>query len=128
MAERPDMTATRDIPELTAPRRVFKRKRNKGLITALKIGLPLVAIACVGYIVYWSREAPRITAIELGEQNNKPSQSTSDVKVQKVQYNGVDANNRPYSITAESASQPQKAEPAPVATDSDGDADGDPAP
>jgi lipopolysaccharide export system protein LptC len=123
------MTDRPDLPELVAPRRVFKRKRNKGLINALKIGLPLIAVACVGYIVYWSREAPRVTAIEtFGEQGSKPSQSVSDVKVQRVQYNGVDASNRPYSITAESASQPQKVEPAPVATgDADGDGDAAPA-
>lgn len=120
------MTDRPDMPELVAPRRVFKRKRNKGLINALKIGLPLIAVACIGYIVYWSREAPRVTAIEtFGEQSNKPSQSASDVKVQKVQYNGVDASNRPYSITAESASQPQKVEPAPAAA---GDAEGDATP
>jgi lipopolysaccharide export system protein LptC len=120
------MTDRPDMPELVAPRRVFKRKRNKGLINALKIGLPLIAVACVGYIVYWSREAPRVTAIEtFGEQSNKPSQSASDVKVQKVQYNGVDSSNRPYSITAESASQPQKVEPAPAAAAGDADGDGD---
>lgn len=122
MADRPE-TTTRDMPELVAPRRVFKRKRNKGLITALKIGLPLIAVACVAYIVIWSRDVPVIKPIEVvGEKNNPPSQGTSDVKVQKVQYNGVDSSNRPYSITAESASQPQPAEkaPAPAATDADG--------
>jgi lipopolysaccharide export system protein LptC len=108
------MAERNDMPDLVAPRRVFKRKRNRGLITALKIVLPLIAVSCVGYIVYWSREAPRVTVTEVNEmtKGSKP-QSTSDVKVQKVQYNGVDANNRPYSITADSASQPQKVEPAP---------------
>jgi lipopolysaccharide export system protein LptC len=104
-----------DIPELSAPRRVFKRKRNKGLITALKIGLPLVAVACVAYIAYWSRQVPIVHPIEVvGQGNNPPSQS-ADVKVQQVQYNGLDAHNRPYSITAEGASQPQRTEPAPAA-------------
>jgi lipopolysaccharide export system protein LptC len=114
------MTERSDMPELTAPRRVFKRKRNKGLITALKIVLPLIAVSCVAYIVYWSRQVPIVHPIEVvGEQANKPSQSTSDVKVQRVQYNGVDASNRPYSITAESASQPQKAGTAPAAAGGD---------
>jgi lipopolysaccharide export system protein LptC len=104
-----------DMPDLVAPRRVFKRKRNKGLITALKVVLPLIAVSCVGYIVYWSHQAPIVHPIEVvGQKNTDQPQSTSDVKVQKVQYNGIDANNRPYSITAESASQPQKAEPAPA--------------
>ena len=33
-----------------APRRVFKRKRRKGLITALKVILPLIAVSCVAYM------------------------------------------------------------------------------
>jgi lipopolysaccharide export system protein LptC len=103
------------MTDLVAPRRVFKRKRRKGLLLALKIGLPLIAVSCVAYIVYWSRQVPIVHPIEMvGEKSNGASQISSDVKVQKVQYNGVDANNRPYSITAESASQPQKPEPAPA--------------
>ncbi|GAB2177364.1 LPS export ABC transporter periplasmic protein LptC [Dongia sp. agr-C8] len=117
-----------DIPELSAPRRVFKRKRNKGLINALKIGLPLIAVACVAYIAYWSRQVPVVHPIEVvGEKTNTPSQSASDVKVQKVQYNGVDASNRPYSITAESASQPQKIEPPAATGDADGEGESAPA-
>ena len=112
--ERPKFDA---VAELTAPRRVFKRKRNKGWILALKITLPLIAIACVGYIVYWSRQAPVIHPIEVvDEKNNPPSQNTTDLKVQKVQFNGIDADNRPYSITAQSASQPQKQESGPAET------------
>jgi len=113
------MTATRDMPELAAPRRVFKRKRNKGLITALKIALPLIAVSCVAYIVYWSREAPRVNPIEVVGEQNKANAQGAEVKVQRVQYNGVDASNRPYSITAETASQPQK--PAPSASGDDGE-------
>ena len=122
MADRTDMTA-RDMPDLVAPRRVFRRKRGKGLITALKIALPLIAISCVVYIVYWSRQVPIVHPIDVvGAKNGTAANGASDVKVQKVQYNGVDASNRPYSVTAESASQPQKADPAP-ATQSDADAE-----
>ena len=120
---------TRDMPELVAPRRVFKRKRNKGWITALKIMLPLIAISCVGYIVVWSRQVQVITPIDMvSNKNGAAPSSTSDVKVQKVQYNGVDASNRPYSVTAESASQPQKADPAPPPAAADPDGAGKPAP
>ena len=109
MADRPDM------PDLVAPRRVFKRKRRSGLLLALKIGLPLIAVSCVAYIVIWSRQVPIVHPIEVvGQKNDGGSQSPSDMTVKQVQYNGVDANNRPYSITAESASQPQKQEPAPA--------------
>jgi lipopolysaccharide export system protein LptC len=126
--DRPDMT-TREMPDLVAPRRVFKRKRNKGWITALKIMLPLIAISCVGYIVYWSRQVQTITPIDMvSNKNGTAPSSTSDVKVQKVQYNGVDSSNRPYSITAESASQPQKADPAPAPAAAAPDGAGKPAP
>ncbi len=114
MADRTDTTATRDLPELAAPRRVFKRKRNKGLITALKIVLPLIAVSCVVYIVQWGRDVPVIQPTVIPPKDAAQAQSASDVKVQKVQYNGVDSSNRPYSITADSASQPQKIEPAPA--------------
>jgi lipopolysaccharide export system protein LptC len=111
-----------DMPDLVAPRRVFKRKRNKGLITALKIALPLVAVACVAYIVVYQRQVQIVHPIEVVGELNNPASPNADVKVQQVQYNGVDAQNRPYTITAEGASQPQKSAPAPAA-DSDADAD-----
>ncbi len=114
MAEDPSMTTRREIPELAAPRRVFKRKRRNGLILTLKILLPLIAVSCIGYIVYWSRQAPIVHAIDVLPAKNGTAQNASDMTVQKVQYNGVDAHNRPFSITADSASQPQKAQPAPA--------------
>jgi lipopolysaccharide export system protein LptC len=94
--------------DLAAPRRVFKRKRRKGLILALKIVLPLIAVSCVAYIVIWSRQVPRVIPIDVVA--NVDQQKTSDVTVKKVQYNGVDANNRPFSITADSAMQPNAAQ------------------
>ena len=103
------------MPELVAPRRVFKRKRNKGVILGLKIALPLIAVGCIAYIVIWSRHVPIVHPIEVvGDKNNPPAQATSDLTVKQVQYNGVDANNRPFSITAESASQPQAPAAAPA--------------
>jgi lipopolysaccharide export system protein LptC len=113
MAPTPDMERI-DIPELAAPRRVFKRKRSKGLISALKIALPLIAVACVAYIAYWSRQVPIVHPIEVVGQGNNPPSPNADVKVQQVQYNGLDSHNRPYSITAQGASQPQKTDPAPA--------------
>jgi lipopolysaccharide export system protein LptC len=100
--------------DLAAPRRVFKRKRRKGLILALKIVLPLIAVSCVAYIVIWSRQVPRVIPSDVVA--NVDQQKTSDVTVKKVQYNGVDANNRPFSITAASAMQPQK--PVPTGAES----------
>src|SRR5215471_11044782 len=120
-AKQDDGAAARRIsmPDLVAPRRVFKRKRRKGLILGLKIALPLIAVACVAYIVVWSRQVPIVHPIDVVADVDQ--QKTSDVTVQRVQYNGIDANNRPYSITAETAVQPQ----APAAPPADADSDGD---
>jgi lipopolysaccharide export system protein LptC len=94
------------FPDLVAPRRAFKRKNRSGLLLALKIGLPLIAVVCVAYIVIWSRvQLPNIT-INPVEATSDAAKPTSDVTVSRVKYDGVDARNRPFSITAEAATQP----------------------
>jgi lipopolysaccharide export system protein LptC len=100
-----------DMPELVAPRRVFKRKNRRGLVLGLKIGLPLIALAGATYVVIWSRtHNSTITPLDFTKDVAK---QTSDVKVSRVKYDGVDAQNRPFSITADSAVQPQDAPPPP---------------
>jgi lipopolysaccharide export system protein LptC len=97
---------TRSDLDLVAPRRIFKRKKRGGLLLALKIGLPLVAVVCVAYIVVWSRiQLPNIT-INPVQATSDAAKPSTDVTVAKVKYDGVDARNRPFSITAESATQP----------------------
>jgi lipopolysaccharide export system protein LptC len=94
-------------PVLTAPRRVFKRKKRNPWLLALKVGLPLIAVAGVVYVVIWWREATNNTVLhplEVTDGGNGTGQST--VSVAKVKYDGVDAQNRPFSITADSATQP----------------------
>jgi lipopolysaccharide export system protein LptC len=100
------------FPDLVAPRRLFKRKKRSSLLLVLKIGLPLIAVICVAYIVIWSRwQLPNITInpVKATEDAAKP---TSDVTINKVKYDGVDAKNRPFSITAEAATQPDNTVPA----------------
>jgi lipopolysaccharide export system protein LptC len=100
-----------DFPDLMAPRRIFKRKKRSNWLLALKIGLPLIAIVCVAYIVIWSRvQLPNIT-INPVEATSDAAPPTSDVTVSRVKYDGVDAKNRPFSITAESAAQPDNTPP-----------------
>jgi lipopolysaccharide export system protein LptC len=110
------------FPDLTAPRRVFKRKKRSNWLLALKIGLPLIAVVCVAYIVVWSRVQLRNNAINPIEATSNAAKPTSDVTVNKVKYDGVDSKNRPFSITAEAATQPDNstaqnanANPAPAA-------------
>jgi lipopolysaccharide export system protein LptC len=118
MSDRDDDTdgGTRSGLDLVAPRRIFKRKKRGGLLLALKIGLPLVAVTCVAYIVVWSRiQLPNITINPVQATSNAAKPST-DVTVNQVKYDGVDARNRPFTITAETASQPDKSAGAPAAT------------
>jgi lipopolysaccharide export system protein LptC len=92
--------------DLVAPRRIFKRKKRSGLLLVLKIGLPLVAVICVAYIVIWSRfQLPNITINPVQATSNAAKPST-DVTVNRVKYDGVDVRNRPFTITADSATQP----------------------
>jgi lipopolysaccharide export system protein LptC len=106
-------TATRSgFPDLVAPRRLFKRKKRSNWLLALKIGLPLIAVICVAYIVIWSRiQLPNIT-INPVQATSDAAKPSSDVTVAKVKYDGVDAKNRPFSITAEAATQPDNNPPA----------------
>ena len=111
------------MPDLVAPRRVFKRKRRGGLLLALKIVLPLIAVGCVTYIVIWSRHVQIVHPIDVVADAKQ--ENSTDMTVKQVKYDGVDAKNRPFSITAESAVQPQSQAPAPAAM---GDDSGDDAP
>jgi len=99
-----DGTRRDAMPDLAGPRRVFRRKRRRGLILTLKIVLPLIAVGCVTYIVIWSRHVPIVSPIDVVAE---VGQKTSDMILKQVKYDGVDAQNRPFSITAESAVQPQ---------------------
>ena len=110
MADDPNTSNAGDrMGDLVAPRRIYRRKNRRGLVLAAKIGLPLIAIVGVAYVVIWSRtHKSTINPIEVVQDVNKLS---SDVSVKQVKYDGLDARNRPFSITAESAVQPQDAPP-----------------
>ena len=108
-----DENTTRSDLDFVAPRRIFKRKKRGGLLLALKIGLPLIAVICVTYIVVWSRwQLPNVTIrpTDVIPRPGAPA-STTDVTVNTVKYDGVDARNLPFSITAETATQPDSTPP-----------------
>jgi len=102
------------FPDLVAPRRLFKRKKRSSLLLVLKIGLPLIAVICVAYIVIWSRVQlvnNTIRPTEVLPPGPSTPSPTTEVTVNKVKYDGVDAKNRPFSITAEAATQPDNTLP-----------------
>lgn len=91
--------------EVPPSRPHFVPRRRRGWILWLKIGLPLIAIGTIAYLVISSR---------LGRDNSIDQTVLVDIAkidagmtVNNVKYDGVDSNNRPFSITAASASQPQ---------------------
>lgn len=75
---------------------------------SMRITLPLVAVAIVALVVSW----PQLT-----EKPKKFSLSVSDVtttetggqQIINARFTGTDANNRPYSVTADTASQVKNA-------------------
>jgi lipopolysaccharide export system protein LptC len=94
--------------DLTAPRRIFRRKKRPGLVLGLKIALPLIAVAGIAFVVIWSQHVLRNTRITPDLVQDVSKQGAA-VNVTRVKFDGVDAKNRPYTITAESANQPQAA-------------------
>ena len=95
-----------DKPAALAERRpVFAPKRRRNWIFWTKIGLPLVALATIGYVALSSYRG-RDNIVDL------PGIATvakieAGVTVNNVKYDGSDSKGQPFSITATSASQPQ---------------------
>jgi lipopolysaccharide export system protein LptC len=82
------------------------KRRQPRLVLLMKIGLPLVALATMGYLGYWWFVHNRESVITVETlQNAVPGQPT--VTLNDFKYSSVDDKNRPYTITAPSASQPQ---------------------
>lgn len=79
-------------------------RRRRGPVTFLKIALPVIAVATIGYLVYWwwVQASERIITVET-VQDVAPTQK-AEVTVNDVKYDGKDDKGRPYSITAEAAS------------------------
>ena len=96
------------LGDLVAPRRIFKRKKRTPLVRGLKIGLPILAAVVIAYVVIWSRTHLAETTISPVSVAGNSGPSTSSVNVSQVKYDGVDSKNRPYTITAESATQPDQ--------------------
>jgi len=82
------------------------RRRRSVRLTAIKFVLPVVALVTVGYLVYWWYIHNREAVITV-ETPDKPSANPPMVTVNNFKYSSTDSQNRPYTITADSAAQPQ---------------------
>jgi lipopolysaccharide export system protein LptC len=88
----------------TMPKRT-KRRRSTALLF-VKIGLPLVALLTVSYLGYWWYVHNRESVINV-QSPDTPSGNAPVVTVNNFKYSAADSKNRPYTITADSATQPQ---------------------
>jgi len=82
------------------------RRRRSARLTAIKFVLPVIALVTVGYLVYWWYIHNREAVITV-ETPDKPSANPPMVTVNNFKYSSTDSQNRPYTITADSAAQPQ---------------------
>jgi lipopolysaccharide export system protein LptC len=81
-------------------------RRRSARLTVIKFVLPVVALVTVGYLVYWWYIHNREAVINVVTPD-KPSANPPMITVNNFKYNSTDSQNRPYTITADSAAQPQ---------------------
>lgn len=80
-------------------------KRRRGIsVQVLKVALPLVMVATLGYLGYWWWESRDSVVPPDVISPIRPTTEKAEVTVQDVQYDGKDDKGRPFSITAVSAS------------------------
>jgi len=95
-----------DAQSLRGRQGMPNRRRRSARLTAVKFVLPVVALVTVGYLIYWwyihNREAV-ITVVT----PDKPSATPPMITVNNFKYSSTDSQNRPYTIVADSAAQPQ---------------------
>jgi lipopolysaccharide export system protein LptC len=82
-----------------------KRRRSFGL-TFVKVVLPMIAVVTVGYLTYWWYVHNREAVINVATPD-QPSTAAPMVTVNNFKYSATDKQNHPYTITADSAIQPQ---------------------
>ena len=84
--------------------RVSRRRSSR--LTTIKLMLPVVALLTVGYLVYWWYVHNRESVINVATPD-QPSTAVPMVTVNNFKYSSTDNQNRPYTIIADSAAQPQ---------------------
>lgn len=80
-----------------------------GFVGLMRYLLPAVALILLGLVVAW----PLMTGREEGFRISfsEEAETDSTLKMVKARYMGTDANNRPFTIMAEEASQPDSDSP-----------------
>jgi len=96
-----DALSGRNAAAITRP----KRRSSPRLLLA-KFGLPVVILLTLGYLTYWWYIHNREAVINVATPD-QPAATTPMVTVNNFKYSSTDNQNRPYTIIADSAAQPQ---------------------
>jgi lipopolysaccharide export system protein LptC len=98
------LRAPKDLvgPSIAGPRAIFNRKR--GRLLGLKIALPIVALAIVGYLSYRSYDRQSETVVTIPVAEDMPKLDAG-MKVSGIAFEGMSKSDRPFSVTALSATE-----------------------
>ena len=87
-----------------APRTPVGRGRPGRLARIAKFALPLLALAAAGLIFAWSHVNLEVVRLQISDSDLAP-QEVDAISMGNVQFAGVDAKNRSFSVTATLATQ-----------------------
>jgi lipopolysaccharide export system protein LptC len=98
------LRAPKDLagPSIAGPRAIFNRKRDR--LLGLKIALPILALAIVGYLTYRSYYSQSDTRVSIPVAEDAPKLDAG-MKVSGIAFEGMSKSDRPFSVTALSATE-----------------------
>lgn len=98
------LRAPKDLvgPALSGPRAIFNRKRDR--LVWFKIGLPILALAIIGYLTYRSYYTQSDTRVSIPVVEDAPKLDAG-MKVSGIAFEGKSKSDRPFSVTAISATE-----------------------
>lgn len=74
-------------------------------VTFLKVTLPLIALVLLGLVLAWHRLNPDPREFRLGAGNISATVDADASRMIKPRYVGMDENNQPYAVVADTATQ-----------------------
>lgn len=93
------------------PYRLFSRLRwlsfrsdYTRFVQIMKIALPAMALILMSIVVIWAKLAAQTDGFRIGYAAITPD-SVKNLRMMNARYFGVDSNNKPYSVTADSGTQ-----------------------
>ena len=93
---------TTSLSQRTTDRKLIRRRWG---VAWMKRLLPLGALLLLSSVALWPQIARQFDAARISFQSGGLSGELQTGKLLNVRYHGVDARNRPYTVTAEQADQ-----------------------